>query len=55
MFKRKNKWGIIIKQGEKGVKISETICKGLLLTPSDIIDIICNVLDENDYNEEDED
>lgn len=54
MFGKKNKWGIIIKQGEKVVKISETICKGLLLTPSDIIDIICNVLDEDDY-EEDED
>lgn len=54
MFGKKNKWGIIIKQDSKEVKISESLCKGLLLTPSDIIDIICNVLDEDEY-EEDED
>lgn len=54
MFKRKNKWGIIIKQGSKEVKISETICKETLVSSGDIIDIVCNVLDEDDY-EEDED
>lgn len=54
MFEKKNKWGIIIKQGEKVVKISEAICKETLLSSGDIIDIVCNVLDEDDYEEDEE-